>query len=193
MTTSSAERQPKRITPLPAILLPGTRPAVPHYLRPTSPVLVERSARAWWLAFGCWFAGSSLGQLLHSPAAVAFRYRYSGIESTEHGQVSYDRLDAWSLPGPLAVVVFGLVLVFLGSLVLSMRDGSRWARRLLAVLAVPMEVLLAVQVARSLFTGPADGGGVAQGLLCLVALCTVPGAVGMMYRQPARAHFRRTR
>jgi hypothetical protein len=192
MTMSSAERQPERIRPLPAILLPGTRPAVPHYLRPTRPVPVERSARVWWLAFGCWFAGSSLGQLLHSPAAVAFSYRYTGFESTAHGEVSYDRLDAWTLPGPLAVVVFGLVVLFLASLVLPMRDGSRWARGLLTVLAVPMELLLVVQVGRSLFTGPADGGGVAQGLLCLVALAAAPAAVGMMYRPSTRAHFQRT-
>jgi hypothetical protein len=190
MTTSSAERQPQRHQPLPEILLPGARPAVPHYLWPARPLLVRRSARAWWTAIGCWFAGSSLGQLLHSPGAVAFSYRYTEVEPGEHGLVSYDRLDAWSLPGPLAVVLFGLVAVFLASVVLPMRDGTRWARALLTVLAVPVELLLAIQVGRSLFTGPADGGGVAQGLLCLVALCVVPGAVGMMYRSAVRAYFR---
>jgi hypothetical protein len=190
VTTSSAARQPERHPPLPDILLPGTRPAVPHYLWPARPRLVERAARAWWLAIGCWFAGSSLGQLLHSPGAVAFSYRYTDVEPGLHGPVSFDRLDAWSLPGPLAVVLFGLVGVFLASVVLPMRDGTRWARTVLTVLAVPSELLLAVQVGRSLFTGPANGGGVAQGLLCLVALCLVPGAVGMMYRSAARAHFR---
>jgi hypothetical protein len=189
VTTSSAARQPERHQPLPDILLPGARPAVPHYLWPARPPVIQRAATAWWLAVGCWFAGSSLGQLLHSPGAVAFGYRYTDVEPGVHGPVSFDRLDAWSLPGPLAVVLFGLVGVFLASVVLPMRDGSRWARTLLTVLAGPVELLLAIQVGRSLFTGPANGGGVAQGLLCLVTLCVVPCAVALMYRSAAGAHF----
>src|SRR5262249_12989915 len=127
--TTSAERQPDR-PPLPAIVLPGMRRPVPHYLRPTHPQLVARSARAWWVAFGCWFAGSMSGQALPSPAAVAFHYRYTDVGGDA-------RADAWALSGPLAVVLFGLLAVFLASLVLPMRDGARWARTLLTVLAVP--------------------------------------------------------
>jgi hypothetical protein len=184
MTTSSAERQPDR-QPLPVIVLPGMRwPVVSHYLRPARPLLVERSARGWWLALACWFAGSALGQVLHSPAAVGFHYRY--IDGA--GAV---RLDDWALPGPLAVVLFGLLAVFLASLVLPMRDGAGWARTLLTVLAIPLAAVVVWQIARCLFTGVADGVGVGQGLLGLVALGVLPGAVGMMYRREVRAHYRR--
>lgn len=189
MTTSPGPEQPRQ--PLPVILLPGMRrPAVPHYLRPAHPVLVERAARAWWLAFAAWFAGSTLGQLLRSPAAIAFSYHYTDLEPGAHGPVGVDRLDAWSLPSALAVVLFGLTAVFLGSLVLPMRDGAGWARALLTVLAVPLEAVLLWQIGRCLFAGPADAGGVTQGLLSLVAACAVPGAVSLMYRREVRSHYR---
>lgn len=181
MTTSRAQR-PQERQPLPAIVLPDMRrPAEPHYLPPAYPPLVECSARAWWLAFGFWFAGSAVGQLLHSPAAVTFNSRYNDVDG-----------DAWSLSGPLAVVLFGLFAVFLASLVLPMRDGARWARSLLTVLAVPLAATLVWQIGRCLFAGVADGGAVVQGLLSLVALAVLPGAVGMMYRRAVRSHYRAT-
>lgn len=152
---------------------------VSTHLWPSRPLLVERSAHAWWLAGACWLVGSSLGQVLGSPAAVALTYNIN------------DRLDAWSLPGLLAVVLFGLLAAFWASLVLPMLDGANWARVTLTVLAVPGEVVLVWQISRSLFTGPVTGGGVVQGLLGVVALCAVPAAVGLMYRRSTRAHFRR--
>jgi hypothetical protein len=142
------------------------------YPLPSRPALIERSALAWWLAFSCWFAGSALGQFAHGPAAVEFSYRYATIQ-----------------PGPLAIVLFGIATVFLASLVLPMRDGARWCRLLLTVLAVPLEVVFAWQAGRSLLTGPATDGSVGQGLLSLVAFCAVPWAAGMMYRQPAERYF----
>jgi hypothetical protein len=165
MTTSSGERQP----------LPATRTALPSYPRPACPVSVERSALAWWLVIGCWFAGSAAGQLLHSPAAMVFRYRYTGV---------------WALSAPLAMMLFGLVAVFLASLVLPLRDGARWARSLLTVFAVLLAGTLVWQVVRCLFAGAADPGGIAQGLLGLVALGVLPGAVGLMYRRDVRSHYR---
>jgi hypothetical protein len=191
MTTPPAPEQSRQA--LPAILLPGVRrPAVPRYLRPAHPALVERAARTWWLAFTAWFAGSTLGQVMRSPAAIAFSYRYTDVEPGAHGPVGLDRLDSWSLPGALAVVLFGLIAVFLGSLVLPMRDGAGWARVLLTVLAVPLAAGLLWQIGRCLFAGPADAGAVAQGLLGLVALGAVPAAVGMMYRREVRSHYRAT-
>jgi hypothetical protein len=156
---------------------PPTTEAPPRYLRPPCPAPVERAARAWWLAVGCWFAGSVFGQLLHSPAAVALPYRYS---------------DPWSPPGPLAVMLFGLAAVFLGSLVLPLRDGARWARSLLTWLAVPLAAGLVWQVGRCLATGLADAGGATQGLLGLAALCVLPGAVGLMYVRDVRSHYQAT-
>ena len=156
---------------------PQTTEAVPRYLRPACPLPVERAARAWWLAVGCWFAGSVLGQLLHGPAAVALPYRYA---------------DGWALPGPLAVMLFGLAGVFLASLVLPLRDGARWARSLLTVLAVPLGLTLLWQVVRCLAAGLADVGGVTQGLLGLAALCVLPGAVRLMYGRDVRSHYRAT-
>lgn len=156
---------------------PPTTETVPRYLRPACPVQVERTALAWWLLTGCWFAGSVLGQLLHGPAAVALPYRYA---------------DGWSLPGSLAVMLFGLAAVFLASLVLPLRDGARWARSLLTVLAVPLAATLVWQVGLCLAAGLADVGGVTQGLLGLAALCVLPGAVGLMYGRDVRSHYRAT-
>lgn len=185
MTTPSAQRWPESqrptATPLPApaVVLPYLgMPLARTYAWPVRPQLVERSAHAWWLAVACWFLGSSIGQFRHSPAALAF---------TIDG--AYPRLDAWSLPGPLAVVGFGAVAVFLASLVFPMRDGAQWARVVLTALAVPAELLLLRQIGQSLFTGPATDGGVVQGVLAIVALCAIPGAVSMMYRSATRDHF----
>jgi hypothetical protein len=169
---------------LPPIALPYSgMPLARTYAWPVRPQLVARSAHAWWLAVACWFLGSSVGQFMHSPAALAFSYRYPAIEST------YPRIDEWSLPGPLAVVGFGAVAVFLASLVFPMRDGAQWARVVLTVLAVPAELLLLRQIGQSLFTGPATNGGVVQGVLAIVALCAIPGAVSMMYRPATREYF----
>jgi hypothetical protein len=155
---------------------------------PARPLLVERSARAWWLAVGCWFFGSAIGQLMHSPAAWQFSYHYPATE-VRAAAAGFQRFETWSLPGPLAVVVFGVVAVFLASLVLPMRDGAQWARVLLTALAVPAELVLLSQIAQSLFTGPATEGGVAQGILSMIGLCTIPGAVSMMYRPATRSYF----
>jgi hypothetical protein len=152
---------------------------VTTYLWPSRPLSVERSAHAWWLAAACWFAGSTLGQVLGSPAAVALNYQGG------------DRLDEWALPGLLAVVLFGLLAAFWASLVLPMLDGARWARVALTVLAVPGEAVGLWQVVRTLVAGPETAGGVAQGVLGVVALCVVPFAVGLMFRPVASAHFRR--
>ncbi|HEX4726086.1 MAG TPA: hypothetical protein VH333_26495, partial [Pseudonocardiaceae bacterium] len=159
------------------------------YLWPTRPQLVERAARAWWLAITCWFLGTAVGQLMHSPAAWQFTYHYPIIAGGSGGSVSDQRFDAWSLPGPLAVVVFGVVAVFLASLVLPMRDGAQWARLLLTVLAVPAELVLLRQIGQSLFTGPATEGGVVQGVLNMIGLFVIPGAVSMMYRPATRDYF----
>jgi hypothetical protein len=150
---------------------------VTTYLWPSRPLLVERSAHAWWLAAVCWFAGSTLGQLFGSPAALVLSYQGN------------QRLGEWALPGLLAVVLFGLLTVFWASLVLSMQDGARWARLTLTVLAVPGEGVVLWQVIRTLFAGPVTTGGVAQGALGVVALCAVPIAVGMMFRPSARSYF----
>jgi hypothetical protein len=158
-------------------------PLARTYAWPVRPQLVERSAHAWWLAVACWFLGSSVGQFRHSPAALAFTYRYPTIQG------AYPRFDAWSLPGPLAVVGFGAIAVFLASLVFPMRDGTQWARVVLTALAVPAELLLLRQIGQSLFTGPATDGGVVQGVLAIVALCAIPGAVSMMYRPATREYF----
>jgi len=190
MTTPSAQRWPESqrptATPLPApaVVLPYLGlPLTRTYAWPARPQLVERSAHAWWLAFACWFLGSSAGQFMHSPAALALNYRYPAIQGT------YARVDAWSLPGPLAVVAFGAVAVFLASLVFPMRDGARWARVVLTGLAVPAELVLVRQIGQSLFTGPATDGGVVQGVLAIIALGAIPGAVSMMYRPATREYF----
>lgn len=142
------------------------------YPLPARPALIDRAALVWWLAFACWFAGSALGQFAHGPAALAFNYSYAAIQ-----------------PGLLVVVLFGLGAVFLASLVLPMRDGQRWYRLLLTVLAVPMTGVLVWQAGTSLLAGPATDTDVAQGVLCLVALCAVPFAVDLMYRPAVRGHF----
>ena len=190
MTTPSAQRWPESqrptATPLPApaVVLPYLgMPLTRTYAWPARPQLVQRSAHAWWLAVACWFLGSSVGQFRHSPAALAFTYRYPAIQG------AYPRFDAWSLPGPLAVVGFGAVAVFLASLVFPMRDGAQWARVVLTGLVVPAELLLLRQIGQSLFTGPATDGGVVQGVLAIVALCAIPGAVSMMYRPATREYF----
>jgi hypothetical protein len=163
-------------------------PLVHTYSWPARPQLVERSAHAWWLSVASWFVGSTAGQLMHSPAALVFVYHYPAIAGGP-GSVRYQRFDAWSLPDPLAVVVLGVVAIFLASLVLPMRDGEQWARLLLTVLAVPAELLLLRQAGQSLLTGPATEGGVVQGVLSLVGLCAIPGAVSMMYRPATRDYF----
>jgi hypothetical protein len=178
---------PQRLTgaPLPPVGIsyltrpsarPSTRPNTKQDTRtnywPDRPQLVERAARAWWSAVGCWFLGAALGQMLHSPAAWAFTIG-----------------GAWSLPGPLAIVVFGAVAVFLASLVFPMRDGAQWARLLLTVFAFPAEVVLLRQIGASLLTVPATVGGVAQGVLSMIGLCVVPGAVSMMYRRSTHGYF----
>jgi hypothetical protein len=200
MTTPSAQRWPESLPARPFTTPPRTPPAalpttpvpglplVRTYLRPTRPQLVDRAAHAWWLSIAAWFLGSAAGQFMHSPAALAFVYHYPALAG-DPGSVSYQRFDAWSLPGPLAVVVLGVVAVFLASLVLPMRDGEQWARLALTVLAVPAELLLLRQIGESLFTGPVSGGGVVQGVLSLVGLCAIPGAVSMMYRPATRDHF----
>src|SRR6266567_239919 len=200
MTTPSARRWPEsahqRSTPpgstlhvLPPIGIPYLAMPIPHtYLWPARPQLVERAARSWWLSVTCWFLGSAIGQFLHSPAAWEFTYHYPTIQGAPNA-INYQRFDAWSLPGPLAVVVFGVVAVFLASLVFPMRDGAQWARLLLTVLAVPAELVLLRQIGESLFTGPATDGGVVQGVLSIVGLCAIPGAVSMMYRPATRNYF----
>ena len=166
MTASSGQRRP-----------PTGSPALPSYPRPACPVPVGRAALGWRLALACWFAGSVLGQLLHGPAAVAADYRYG---------------DDWSLPVPMTVMLFGLVALFLASLSLPLRDGSRWARSLLTVLAVPLAATLVWQVGRCVFAGLDDVGALSQGVPCLVALCLLPGAVSLMYGRDVRSHYRAT-
>lgn len=158
------------------------------YRPPARPLLVGRAARAWWLAVACWFLGSTFGQLLHSPAAWRFTYHYPVIVG-DTSPLTYQRFNAWSLPGPLAIVVFGVVSVFLASLVFPMRDGARWARLLLTILAVPAELLLLRQIGESLFTGPATDGGVVQGVLSAIGFGAIPGAVSMMYRPSTHRYF----
>jgi hypothetical protein len=181
-----------RVSALPPVGIPClAMPSPRTYLWPARPVLVERAARAWWLSVVCWFLGSAIGQLMHSPAAWEFTYHYPAIEGGPD-TINYQPFDAWSLPGPLAVVVFGVIAVFLASLVLPMRDGAQWARLLLTVLAVPAELVLARQIGIALFTGPATDGGVVQGILSIVGLCAIPGAVSMMYRPATRNYFTTT-
>lgn len=197
MTTPSAQRWPESASTRHTGNPPGNAVlGIPHlampisrtYLWPTRPLLVERAARAWWLAVVCWFLGSTVGQLLHSPAAWNFTYHYPVIANGT-APFTYQRFNAWSLPGPLAIVVFGVVAVFLATLVLPMRDGAQWARLLLTVLAVPAELLLLRQAGQSLFTGPATGGGVVQGILSMIGFCAIPGAVSMMYRPSTHRYF----
>jgi hypothetical protein len=198
MTTPSAERWPESLpgrpiaTPVPAPttqMQPQSQLGLPlsrTYLWPARPPLVQRAARTWWLALGCWFLGTAVGQLSHGPAALAWSYRYPTLRP---GSAGYPSAGVWSLPGPLAVVVFGVVAVFLASLALPMRDGARWARLLLTVLAAPAELVLLRQVTESLFTRAATDGGVVQGVLGLCALGAIPVAVMMMYGPSARPHF----
>ncbi len=137
------------------------------------PAPIRRSAFVWWLAFTCWFTGSVLGLLAHDPVAEVYSYRYASFQ-----------------PGPMTVVLFALATVFLASLVLPLRDGARWSRVSLTVLAGPMAAVLAWQAGRSLLTGSISAADVAEGLLCLVALCAVPGAVDLMYRPEVRQYYR---
>jgi len=126
MTTPFAQRWPESqrptATPLPApaVVLPYLgMPLARTYAWPVRPQLVERSAHAWWLAVACWFLGSSVGQFRHSPAALAFTYRYPAIQG------AYPRIDAWSLPGPLAVVGLILGMVSLGQSRSDQNKGQR--------------------------------------------------------------------
>jgi len=199
MTTPSAQRWPESASQRPTGVPPGSRTSalppigIPYlampiprtFFWPARPLLVERAARAWWLSVGCWFLGSAIGQLMHSPAAWEFTYVYPAVET----RPGFPRFEAWSLPGPLAIVVFGVVAVFLASLVFPMRDGARWARVVLTALAVPAELVLLRQIGASLFTGPATEGGIAQGILSMIGLCAIPGAVSMMYRPATRSYF----
>jgi hypothetical protein len=137
------------------------------------PAPIRRSALIWWLAFACWFTGSALGLLTHDPVTAVYSYRYASFQ-----------------PGPMTVVLFAVATVFLASLVLPLRDGARWSRVSLTVLAGPMAGVLAWQACRSLLTGPIGGADIAEGLLCLVALCAVPGAVDLMYRPEVRQYYR---
>lgn len=140
--------------------------------RPARPVPVERAAVVWWTAFGCWFTGSVLGQVAHGPAAIAVPYAYARLQ-----------------PGPAAVVLFGLCAVFLGSLVLPMRDGARWSRPVLTLSACPLAVLLAWQFERATMADTATS--VTQAMLSLVALIALPVAVGLMYSAEVRRFFAR--
>jgi hypothetical protein len=135
--------------------------------------MVERAAVVWWIAFGCWCAGSMLAQFTHGPAAVAVPYPYARLEA-----------------GPSAVVLFGLSGVFLASLVLAMRDGARWSRPLLTILGSALALVLGWQIALSVLAGPITD--VALALPSLVALCAVPFAVGLMYRPEVNPYFRRS-
>lgn len=140
------------------------------------PVPVSRSAVFWWSAFTCWFVGSALGQVAHDSAALGYDYRYAGIE-----------------PGPLAVTLFAIAAVFLASLVLPMRDGARWSRVALTVLAGPMAAVLVWQAILAVHTDPVTPADTAQTLLCLVALGALAGAVNLMYRPETRRYYRRRR
>ena len=149
----------------------------PQYPRPACPASVGRAARAWWLALGCWCAGSVVGQLLHSPAALALCYRY---------------VKGWSVPLPLAVASVASAALFLGILVLPMRDGTRWARSLLTVLAVPLAAGVVWQVGLCLSVWPVGVGALAQAPFGLVTLFVLPGAVSLMYGRDVRSHYRVT-
>lgn len=143
-----------------------------HYARPARPVAVERAGLAWSLALCCWFAGSVLGQLGGGPAAVALRYPYARLQS-----------------GPSALVLFALCVVFLASLVLAMREGARWSRPALVVLAVPLAVLLVWQFGRSALVGTPGPASVAQAVCCVVAIAALPVAVRLMYRPDVGEFF----
>ena len=143
------------------------------YPLPARPAPLSRSAAAWWLAVGCWFTGSTVGQFANDPAAVVYDYSYAPIQ-----------------PGPLAVVLFGIASVFLASLVLPMRDGARWSRVLLTVLAAPMALVLVWQLARTAPAVRATAADLAQGMLCVVALCALACALDLMYRPEARTYYR---
>lgn len=188
MTTPSAARWPESARSRPTGVPPGSTlpsigitylamPIPRTYLRPTRPHLVGRAARAWWLAVLCWFLGAAVGQLMHSPAAWEFT-------------IGGGTANTWSLPDPLAIVVFAVFGVFLASLVVPMRDGARWARLLLTGFALPAALVLLRQILVSLLPLPPTDGGVAQGVLSLIGLCALPGAVGMMYRPATRSYFR---
>lgn len=140
------------------------------------PAPVSRSAVCWWFAFACWFVGSAVGQVAHDAAALGYDYRYAGIE-----------------PGPLAVMLFALGAVFLASLVLPMRDGARWSRVALTAVAGPMAAVLVWQAVLAVRTGPVTPADAAQALLCLVALCALPGALNLMYRPEVRQYYRHRR
>src|ERR1700743_2171216 len=116
------------------------------YPLPARPALIERSALAWWLALPCWFTGAALRQFAHRPAPVVFTYRHAPPP------VAFTYRSAPTQPGPLAIVLFGIATVFLASLVLPMRDGARWCRLLLTVLAVALEVVVAWEAGRSRLT-----------------------------------------
>lgn len=137
------------------------------------PAPIRRSALVWWLAFTCWFTGSALGLLAHDPATEVYSYRYALFQ-----------------PGPMTVVLYAVATIFLASLVLPLRDGVRWSRVSLTVLAGPMAGVLAWQACMALLTGQLTPADVAEGLLLLVALCAVPGAVDLMYRPEVRQYYR---
>lgn len=143
-----------------------------RYPPPTRPVAVERAAVGWWLALGCWFAGSSLGQFGHGTAAVDVPYPYARLQ-----------------PGPAAVVLFALCSVFLASIVLAMRDGARWSRLALTGLAGPLAVFLVWQFGRSALFAPMTACSIGQATLSLVALAALPAAVRLMYRSEVGEFF----
>lgn len=143
-----------------------------RYPGSTRPARVDRAAVVWWVALGCWCAGSVVGQFAHGPAAVALPYVYARVQA-----------------GPTAVALFGLSAVFLATLVQAMRDGARWSRPLLTVLGSTLTVVLGWQIGLSLLAGPPTGAALAQALPSLVALCAVPVAVALMHSSEVSAYL----